>query len=88
MVGSVSDPVITELLTTVNDSAFWADSKQDGTAETQLPNATFSHESTTGMQLKKGAAADRSHPSDSISSAGGFEFAGLKKPPSLTQQIH
>lgn len=86
----MSDPVITELITTVNDSENWAgvDLEQNAAAEPQLPNATFSRESTVGMQLKKDAAADQSHPSDSTHSAGSFEFAGLTKPPSLTKQIH
>ena len=90
MVGSVSDPVITDLISTVNDSAYWAgaDLEQDGNADPQPPTTTVSHECATGTQLQKGAAADHLNPSESTNTAGGFKFAGLTKPPSLTQQTH
>lgn len=92
MVGSVSDPVITELIATANDSAFWtgAGSDQDGSDGPQPPAATVSrsHEHTAGEQLTKGVAADKLHVSDENSSTGGFQFAGLTKPPSLTMQKH
>lgn len=88
MVGSVSDPVITKLITTVNDSAYWAgaDTEQEDTAEPKAALAPTKHEPTAGAQPDK--AADQHHPSFSSSSNGGFQFAGLTKPPSLTMRTH
>ena len=84
MVGSVSDPVITSLITTVNDSAYWAgtDLELDGNAERQLP-AAVSLVSSANAQLKEDEASDRLHLSDSSHCDRGFKFAGLTKPPSL-----
>ena len=52
MVGSVSDPVISELITTVNDSAFWvgADIEQEDAAE-MLPSCE-----STNQEQAAGAA--------------------------------
>ena len=87
MVGSVSDPVITELITTVDDSAFWAgaDTMQEDIVTVQPVAAeTTRHEQTAGTQPDK--AADQHHTSVSSTPRAGFHFAGLTKPPSLRTQ--
>lgn len=83
IVGSVSDPVITELITTVNDSASWAgaDKEHEDVAEAQPVPKTTHHEQAAGAQPDK--AAEQHHMSVSSNSGAGFHFAGLTKPPSL-----
>ena len=84
MVGSVSDPVITELITTVNDSAFWAgaNTEREDVAEEQPVTEITHHELAAGAQPDK--AAHQEHTSASCSDGASFQFAGLTKPPSLT----
>ena len=86
MVGSVSDPVITELITTVNDSAFWAgaNAEQEDIAVEEPVTETTHHEQTAGAQPDK--VADQDHMSVSCSGRASFQFAGLTKPPSLTMR--
>lgn len=87
MVGSVSDPVINELITTVNDSAFWvgADTEQEDAAVTQPLCESTNHEQAAGVQPDK-AVVQHHLPSCSSSTSGGFQFTGLTKPPSLLLQ--
>ena len=83
MVGSVSDPVITKLNTTVNDSAFraGAGTEREDAAEAQPVFETTHHEQKASAQPNK--AADQQHLSVTSSVRTGFQFAGLTKPPSL-----
>lgn len=84
MVGSVSDPVITELITTVNDSAFWAgtDTEQGDVVEAQPVSAEITHHGQRAS-AQPDKAADQHQVPISNSGGAGFHFAGLTKPPSL-----
>lgn len=86
MVGSVSDPVINELITTVNDSAFWvgADTEQVDAAEAQPACESTNHEQAAGVQPD--TAVGQQHLPVSCSTGGGFHFTGLTKAPSLSLQ--
>lgn len=89
MVGSVSDPDITDLIAKVNNSALWADGfvgpqatpRSDPT--TDRSNASTTYEAATAVLQMKANIAQAGHPSPSTSRSGGFQFVGLAKPPSL-----
>ena len=86
MVGSVSDPVINELITTVNDSAFWvgADTEPEDAAVTQPVCESTKHGQAAGVQPDQAVGQHRLLVP--CSTEGGFHFTGLTKPPSLLLQ--